>query len=289
MEEILLLITTGMIIVVIFGTVLIVTCINKPKQKLREYGKVESNTSLRPELTFNEMCQKINTLHAKPIIKTSIGIDVPRLATKIIIKKSDKIILSGAEIFNKYEKEKYSAELTVREVVSKMIELFDGNDMKEYFEHTFEDLFNYIRTKTEGDVSSCFKKLLPIVFPEDCLTISVMKTFTQALFAAAVEYLLPFRRKHQYHDGYTGWNIEVIIESQEINIKHTKGETSYEENGFNFEWCLIYKIDRINKRIISLDLQIDNVQFNNYPNDLREDFIICIDKINAESHLKELN
>ena len=96
--------------------------------------------------------------------------------------------------------------------------------------------------------------------------------------------MLPLRLKHSYHDGHTGWKIDVHIDDAFVTVKHTKGETSYGETKFNFEWNLIYKINIMTEEISDIQIVIDNIEFINYPSQLQQDFYAFVDKINEDAH-----
>ena len=112
-----------------------------------------------------------------------------------------------------------------------------------------------------------------------------MKTYTQALFAAAVEFMLPLRIAHAYHDGFTGWKIETKITDNQVIVKHTKGETSHGDPKFNFEWNLIYTISKESQDVEGLQINIFNIEFLNYPSNLQQDFYSFVDRINAQANI----
>ncbi|EKE41486.1 hypothetical protein ENUP19_0121G0122 [Entamoeba nuttalli] len=285
MEVIYLTLILIIIIAILTGMIIGVSCLFKPKKNKTGYTKFDPERYQRTELTFTDMYKRILSLHEKPMAETSVAIDIPRLVSKLTVIEENNTILDGSIISTSHEEETYGMESTLKEVVSLLIKKLDGKEFSEEFDKQFDIVFTYIHNNGNGDCGTFFKRLLPIVFTENSLCLAVMKTFTQALFAAAVEYLLPLRLKHQYHDGYTGWRICLTIEPQEIIIKHIKGEKSYKENAFSFEWSLTYVVDRLTHKITSVEIQIFNTQFNNYPINLQQDFYHLVDQINENSRI----
>ena len=278
------------IILIISLIAIIANCVSKPKiTKPKQSGYVAIDTSDKYQQrvkTFSDVCERIKELYTRPIERTSVGIDIPRLASKMrVYDKNNELVLNGIEIGNKNEHHRYGHELTLKEVATVLIRLLDGDEMATQFEQSFDETFTYIQSETNGDCGTFFQKMIQKLYQQETLSLKVMKTFTQALFAAAVEYMLPFRMKHGYHDGHTGWKIDVNIDDNYIIVKHTKGETSYGEPKFTFEWNLIYTIERSSEDICDMKLVVDNVEFLNYPMDLQQDFYTFVDSINAEAHI----
>ncbi|ELP84847.1 hypothetical protein EIN_284030 [Entamoeba invadens IP1] len=273
----------------ILAVVVLVVCVYKAATPRRRYNEITNVSFIAPEIPFGQTFHKVETLLAKPMGETSIFIDVPRLATKLIVKVEGKTVIEGPEILKRHDKEQYSIELTLKETVSELIRIFDGAELSRKFSEKFEETFKYITTKSEGDCAMFFKQLCYSVFTEDAMTLFVMKTFTQGLFASAVEYMMPLRTKHRYHDGYSGWNVQVEINGDHVSVIHKKGETSYKADAFDFEWCLTYGMSLSKKRITDMELKIINTQFRNYSNDLQLDFLAYVEKINREAHSEGLN
>ncbi|ELP90820.1 hypothetical protein EIN_027090 [Entamoeba invadens IP1] len=249
------------------------------------YTRIDPDRYQRQELTFSDMVARIKTLHARPLAKTSVAIDIPRLVSKLVISNADGVVADGPEISTSHDNDTYPMEKTTKEVVSLLTLATEGEIKQSNFVQTFDDVFTYVKNNGNGDCGTLFAKVLQQVFTEDSLTLCIMKTFTQALFAAAVEFLLPLRLKHSYHDGHTGWRISVKLEKEEIIVKHIKGETSYKPDAFTFEWSLLYIIDTANHTIKNVSLSVFNIQFKDYPTALQTDFYTMVEKINNSAHL----
>ncbi|ELP87346.1 hypothetical protein EIN_096030 [Entamoeba invadens IP1] len=285
MELVIVLLAQLLFIAVVFGTALAVACAFRAqkKKKDQQYSKVEQNNYNQvPELSFPKMVNRMTALYHKPLSQSSIGIDIPRLVPKLIFVSEDGIdrkeLISGANLYK--DDDQYAMERTLEKVVSEMILQFDGKKLVEKFRKEFEAQFVYIKKGGNGDCGTFFTKLLPKVFPEDSLTLMVMKTFTQALFASAVEFLLPLRLSHGYHDGFSGWRILLINTPTEVIVRHVKGEKSYKSDGFTFEWSLVYIINKKTREISNVKINIFNVDFINYPLENQKGFNSMIDNIN---------
>ena len=279
-------------VLVVCLILLIANCVTSNEKQLKERLLENADKDIFTESihhkTFYSVYEKVKQLSSSPLEKTSIAIDLPRLSSKISISKnSNEKIIFGNSVYEKYENTKYQNEFTMKEIISALITLLEGEELKMKFENEFDELFEYIRNETDGDAATVMKELLPKVFTEKNITLAVLKTLTQALFASAVEYLLPFRRTHRFHDGHVGWNIQVDVTDEKVIITHTKGETSYVENGFDFEWKYTYVIDREKKEIVDLKLEIVNVIFKEYPENLRNDFNEIVKKYNENSFLEK--
>ncbi|KAL7718987.1 Ras guanine nucleotide exchange factor glfB-like C-terminal domain-containing protein [Entamoeba marina] len=286
MELFVVAIISIVVVGIIFGILLAFGCTRNnlsSKKSNRHYAKLDLDRYQTQQVTFSSMVENMKRLHAKPLAQTSVAIDVPRLASKITITDSQGVVVSGKEVSSSYGDQSYANEHTLKDVIQSLIRSLESDALSKSFETQFNDVFDYVDKQTPGDIVSFFRRLLPLVFPEDSLTLAVMKTLTQALFASAVEFMLPLRVKHRFHDGFTGWNITISIEEDNIVIRHVKGETSYVQDAFNFEWSLTYTVSKSDHQIKNVGINVFNVQFNHYSVSDQEDFYGFVDRINSEA------
>lgn len=229
-------------------------------------------------ISFEEMCKIIRERHSQPNDRI-IGVDIPRFSNKLTIISETQII-KGNEIEEKYHNQNYKMENTTKEMISELIRLIENEEMAQQFIDKFDEMYEYMKNNKSGDCGSHFIRLVPLVFPETSLIKSVLKTFTQTLFITTVDYFTEFKIAHPFADQSNGWIIEVKIDSNEIVIKHIKKQISREENEFRFEWYLIYHVDKQSYHITTIELNIHDVEFLNYPEKKQNDFMKFVNKLN---------
>ena len=230
------------------------------------------------EITFEDLCSTIRQRYKENNDRT-IGVDIPRFSSKMIISNEHEQLIDGREIEKKYENDEYGVEKTTKEMVSQLIHHVDNETLQEQFEDQFEKTYTYMKENRSGDCGSTFIRLLPLVFDDSSLTKSVMKTCTQTLFILAVEYLMKFTTSYQVIDKKNSWFIDVVLCEKEVIVKHSKACISKEPNLFQFEWNLIFHIDKETKEINKIIVDIHDIVFYNYSQKKQKEFSSFISKL----------
>nr|BAN40889.1 hypothetical protein [Entamoeba invadens] len=212
-------------------------------------------------ITLEGMTKDVKESYRKPVANTSVYIDLPRLAPKVLIFAKSQLVVSGAKVAEDHPD--YRCEEAIKGVLVGLSNALSENKLSENLLSTFDAHFPYIKNGKKCDAAMFNKTYLEDNFKEGDLVLCVLKTITQCMFASAVQYYVPLRIKSPYRDVTNGWVVEIRIDEDNIIVKHIKSEESLVKDCFFFKWSLILKINRKSKELYDVKTGIDLFKFGN--------------------------
>ena len=234
-------------------------------------------------VSFTATAQRMQELFKQPVERSSISIDVPRLCFKTTVVEGAETLFSGDETGRRYEQSPYAQELATRVFVETVVRRLEGAAVAARFRAAFDERFAYVETGGHGDCAVGLQAVLLTTFPESSVSVQVLKLLTQAMFAAAIQYLMPLRQRHRFHDAKSGWQITVQLAGARVVVRHEKAEVSYVPNGFAFQWTLEYEFDTAAGDLSRVVLHISPPTYQSYPAANRRSMDVLIERINRDA------
>eukprot|EP01132_Coremiostelium_polycephalum_P009989 gene9989-12243_t len=237
-----------------------------PVSKAKKYNAPDQ----MPQIDWKD---QITKTQAKPLAQTSIGIDLPRLASAFIFKTSDPSEPNGIKT------DHINSGNKIRDISSVISTLAHNFSTKEPTEVVTQKFNEYIPMSTDPD-SVIKRELLTFldeVCGEDSQLVSILKCCNQAVIAPVViELTLNIAKGISFMDSGC-WRIVVSKlprensnsennnSEKQICVRHSKKQrslSSQSKDYFEFEWYIQLELDSTCKNILSFDLKISSLVFS---------------------------
>ena len=253
-------------IILIIILVLYVILTHKKQKKIVQNFKVGISENTK---------DKMKEIFSRDLDKSTVFKDLPRFAHSIKIIQNENILYNG----NKYIqtiKGDYKQEYCSKKVVTTLAHAFENTEVEKELESSFENYFEYIKTKETGDCASCSKNYLTdIIKNKDDIIFNVLKLIQQG-FVMKVSEMMKFGMKYNHKDTNI-WNHTIHISDDKIVVTQERKELS-EKYHYELVWSLKFEMDRKEQT-----LDIDEITFgNDCSEEMKQQILHDIEELNIK-------